>query len=140
MKSEDQTYAGSYARCAFYRPETRFGKYTSSAVCGSTNFQKIACRCEVLLAKSTIDKVASSCDVKVANIIAVHNVPSTYHVPALLEDQDLLPSITKLLRLDLLEKTPQQTANGAKIWKDWKALTAPRSENCKTVTITLVGK
>lgn len=92
------------------------------------------------LAKSTIDKVVSSCNVKVANIIAVHNVPSTYHVPALLEDQGLLPSITKLLRLDLLEKTPQQTANGAKIWKDWKALTAPRSESCKSVTIALVGK
>ncbi|OBT65427.1 hypothetical protein VE03_06043 [Pseudogymnoascus sp. 23342-1-I1] len=58
----------------------------------------------------------------VDNIIAVHNVPSTYHVPALLEDQGLIPSITKLLRLDLLEKTPQQTANGAKIWTDWKAL------------------
>lgn len=92
------------------------------------------------LVKSTIDKVASSCDVKVANIIAVHNVPSTYHVPALLEDQGLLPSITKLLRLDLLEKSPQQTANGAKIWKDWKALTAPRSESSKSVTIALVGK
>lgn len=92
------------------------------------------------LAKSTIDKVASSCNVKVANIIAVHYVPSTYHVPALLEDQSLLPSITKLLRLDLLEKTPQQTANGAKIWRDWKALTAPRSESCKSVTIALVGK
>ncbi|KFY85104.1 hypothetical protein V500_08710 [Pseudogymnoascus sp. VKM F-4518 (FW-2643)] len=100
----------------------------------------IACRCEVPLAKPTIDKVASSCNVKVANIIAVHNVPSTYHVPALLEDQGLLPSITKLLRLDLLEKTPQQTANGAKIWRDWKALTAPRSESCKSVTIALVGK
>ncbi|OBT83898.1 hypothetical protein VE02_08408 [Pseudogymnoascus sp. 03VT05] len=100
----------------------------------------IACRCQVPLAKSTIDKVASSCDVKVANIIAVHNVPSTYHVPALLEDQGLLPSITKLLRLDLLEKTPQQTAKGAKIWKDWKALTAPRIEDCKSVTIVLVGK
>lgn len=48
--------------------------------------------------------------------------------------------ITKLLRLDLLEKTPQQTANGAKIWKDWKALTASRSEGCKSVTIALVGK
>ncbi|KFX87810.1 hypothetical protein V490_08010 [Pseudogymnoascus sp. VKM F-3557] len=100
----------------------------------------LACRCEVPLAKSTIDKVASSCNVKVANIIAVHNVPSTYHVPALLEEQGLIPSITKLLRLDLLEKTPQQTANGAEIWRDWKALTSPRSGSCKSVTIALVGK
>ncbi|KFY05191.1 hypothetical protein O988_00196 [Pseudogymnoascus sp. VKM F-3808] len=100
----------------------------------------LACRCEMPLAKSTIDKVASSCNVKVANIIAVHNVPSTYHVPALLEEQGLIPSITKLLRLDLLEKTPQQTANGAKIWRDWKALTSPRSGSCKSVTIALVGK
>ncbi|OBT54061.1 hypothetical protein VE04_06798 [Pseudogymnoascus sp. 24MN13] len=82
----------------------------------STGLKPDLCPSQVPLAKSTIDKVASSCDVKVANIIAVHNVPSTYHVPALLEDQGLLLSITKLLRLNL-EKTPQQTANGAKYGK-----------------------
>jgi CTP synthase len=94
----------------------------------------------VQLEKSTIDKVASSCDVEPAKIIAVHNVASTYHVPALLESQGLLNSIFNLLRLDLLAKTPQQTRNGANMWRDWKILTAPRDDSCKSVTIALVGK
>jgi CTP synthase len=94
----------------------------------------------VPLAKSTIQKVASSCNVKPAEIIAVHNVPSTYHVPALLEDQGLLPSISKLLRFDLLTKSTQSTANGVDMWKEWKSLTAPRTDTCKSVTIALVGK
>ncbi|PQE03539.1 CTP synthase protein [Rutstroemia sp. NJR-2017a BVV2] len=100
----------------------------------------IACRCEVPLAKSTIQKVASSCNVKPAEIIAVHNVPSTYHVPALLEDQGLLPSISKLFRFDLLTKSTQSTSHGVDMWKDWKSLTAPRTDACKSVTIALVGK
>jgi CTP synthase len=111
-----------------------------SDIFGSTNLLKIACRCEVPLAKSTINKVTSSCDVEVANIIAVHNVPSTYHVPALLEDQGLLPSISKLLRLDLLVKAPQLISNGANLWTNWKGLTAPRKVSCRSVTIALVGK
>lgn len=106
----------------------------------SSNLIKIACRCEVPLAKSTIQKVASSCNVKPADIIAVHNVPSTYHVPALLEEQGLLPSISKLLRLDLLETLPQRATNGANMWMDWMSLTAPRNDACKSVTIALVGK
>ncbi|KAJ5566803.1 P-loop containing nucleoside triphosphate hydrolase [Penicillium sp. DV-2018c] len=100
----------------------------------------IACRCEVPLAKSTIDKVASSCNVQPAEIIAVHNVPSTYLVPALLEDQGLLPSISKVLHLDLLVKPPQLTDKGANMWRDWKALTASRNGSCRSVTIALVGK
>lgn len=114
--------------------------YFSSRNFGSTNLRKIACRCEVPLAKSTIDKVASSCNVHPAEIIAVHNVPSTYLVPALLEDQGLLSSISKVLRLDLLAKTPQLTANGAGMWRDWKALTASRNGSDRSVTIALVGK
>lgn len=75
-----------------------------------------------------------------AKIIAVHNVASTYYVPALLKEQGLLPSISKLLRLDLLAKTPQQTTIGANMWRDWKILTAPRDDSWKSVTIALVGK
>jgi CTP synthase len=33
-------------------------------------------------------------------VIAVHNVPSTYHVPLLLEKQGLVSTIRDLLKLD----------------------------------------
>lgn len=75
-----------------------------------------------------------------AEIIAVHNVPSTYLVPGLLKDQDLLLSISKLLRLELLVKNPQLVENGTNIWKAWKALTATQNGSCQSVTIALVGK
>ncbi|KAJ5484653.1 P-loop containing nucleoside triphosphate hydrolase [Penicillium expansum] len=100
----------------------------------------IACRCEVPLAKSTIDKVASSCNVQPAEIIAVHNVPSTYLVPALLEDQGLPRSISKVLRLDLLAKPPKLVEIGLGMWRDWKALTSSQNISSQSVTIALVGK
>ncbi|RDW73407.1 CTP synthase [Coleophoma cylindrospora] len=100
----------------------------------------IACRCEVRLEKSTIDKVAASCDVEPADIIAVHNVKSTYYVPALLEEQGLLGSLSKPLQLNLLAITPEQALKGANMWKDWKTLTTPTSDISETVTIALVGK
>ncbi|EPE28006.1 P-loop containing nucleoside triphosphate hydrolase [Glarea lozoyensis ATCC 20868] len=100
----------------------------------------IACRCEVPLKKSTLDKVASSCDVEPTKIIAVHDVASTYLVPALLEEQGLLASISKLLRFDLIVKTPQQNEIGANMWRNWKILTSPQGGSRKSVTIALVGK
>ncbi|KAH7382061.1 CTP synthase [Cadophora sp. MPI-SDFR-AT-0126] len=100
----------------------------------------IACRCEVRLDDSTIEKVASSCNVERAQILAVHNVASTYLVPALLEDQGLVRSLSRLLRLDDHPKSLQDTVNGASMWENWKMLTAPRDDSCGTVTIVLVGK
>jgi CTP synthase len=94
----------------------------------------------VQLEGSTLDKAASSCDVELAKIIAVHNVASTYLVPALLEEQSLLPSISKLLHLELLAKTSQQNADGANMWRNWKILTTPRDDSRKSVTIAFVGK
>ncbi len=104
------------------------------------NKDKIACRCEKPLANSIISKVATSCDVETDEIIVVHNVPSTYLVPALLESQGLLPSISKILRLDAITKSPDLTTKGAKMWADWKALTTSRDSFCATVTVALVGK
>ncbi|KAL3421924.1 CTP synthase [Phlyctema vagabunda] len=100
----------------------------------------LACRCEVPLERSTIEKVASSCDISSTDILAVHNVRSTYHVPALLEEQGLLASISKPLRLDLVIRSPEQTLHGINMWEEWKHLTAPQLDITQTVNIALVGK
>lgn len=91
------------------------------------------------LQKSTIEKVSSSCNVDRSKIIAVHNVASTYLVPALLEEQGLLPSLSRLLLLDDQHRS-LDIANGSSMWHNWNILTAPRDDSCGSVTIALVGK
>ncbi|RDW59643.1 putative CTP synthase [Coleophoma cylindrospora] len=100
----------------------------------------IACRCDVPLERSTIDKVAMFCQVEPEHIIAVHNVSSTYHVPLLLEQQGLISTIRSILNLDAVEKIPKLVAKGEKTWNEWKALTTAQDRLFDTVTIALVGK
>ncbi|TVY54780.1 CTP synthase [Lachnellula cervina] len=100
----------------------------------------IACRCDVPLEKSTIDKIAMFCQVESEQVLAVHNVLTTYHVPLLLEKQGLVKSLTSMLNLDAIPRARSLVDRGARTWTEWKNLTASQERLFETVTITLVGK
>ncbi|KAH9219515.1 CTP synthase [Leptodontidium sp. 2 PMI_412] len=99
----------------------------------------IACRCKDKLMTSTIEKVAMFCQVETEQVVAVHDVPSTYHVPLVLEKQDLIASLTKILNLDQLESPSKLRLRGATTWEMWKTSTSIQ-ESQQLVTIALVGK
>lgn len=100
----------------------------------------IACRCQEPLTKNTINKIGLFCDVSNEQVIAVHDVNSTYHVPLLLDNQHIIQLLTETLKLDGLTVPPSLFEKGQQIWKDWKALTLAQDRLFDTVTIALVGK
>ena len=80
------------------------------------------------------------CQVEPEQVVAVHDVSSTYHVPLLLEQQGLVALLTKILRLDALTIAPSLTKRGTATWTAWKALTSSPDHHFPDVTIALVGK
>jgi CTP synthase len=103
-------------------------------------FGQIACRCDVPLEKATTNKIAMFCQVEPEQVIAVHNVSSTYHVPLLLEKQGLIPTIKDILKLDLVPKAPALVSRGQATWHEWKTLTTGQERFYESVSIALVGK
>ncbi|PYH82317.1 CTP synthase [Aspergillus uvarum CBS 121591] len=100
----------------------------------------IACRCEQPLEASTIQKIANMCSVEQHQVIAVHNVTTTYHVPLLLEKQKLINTITQMLDLTPIQPTPERIERGSRMWKDWVDLAQGQDFLHDPVTIALVGK
>ena len=84
---------------------------------------KIACRCEHPLLTSTMEKVSMFCHVTPKQVMGVHNVSSTYHVPLLLKDQGLLEFLRKRLDLASLSVPPAMKASGDQLMGRWKSLT-----------------
>jgi len=83
----------------------------------------IACRCSEPLEQSLIEKLTMFCHVGPGQVIGVHDVSSTYHVPLLLRKQNLIEYFTKRLGLDAIKITPKQKAEGALRWDRWTNLT-----------------
>ncbi|KAI5846480.1 CTP synthase [Morchella snyderi] len=100
----------------------------------------IACRCQQPLTKSTIKKIALFCDVSDQQVLAVHDVNSTYHVPLLLDNQDLIGLLSETLQLNKIEILPALLEKGQKTWKNWKQLTLAQDRLFDQVNIALVGK
>ncbi|KAK2879539.1 CTP synthase ura7 [Arthroderma sp. PD_2] len=100
----------------------------------------IACRCERALDKTTTDKIAMFCQVEPEQVIGVHDVASTYHVPLLLEQQGFLGQLRDILKIDDLTIPQAFIDKGQKTWKQWKALTTSQEHVYSTVNIALVGK
>jgi len=100
----------------------------------------IACRCERPLDRATTDKIAMFCQVEPEQVIGVHNVSSTYHVPLLLEKQGFLHVLSDLLKIQSVEIPQSLVAKGQSTWKQWKALTTSQEHVFDTVEIALVGK
>ncbi|MCJ1456500.1 CTP synthase ura7 [Mycoblastus sanguinarius] len=97
----------------------------------------IACRCEQPLEKSTTEKIAFHCEVEPDQVLAVHNVSSTYHVPLLLEQQGLKNQLRDILRLDKLTQSPSLIKKGNQIWHAWTSLTSSQDHAYQSVTIAL---
>ncbi len=104
-----------------------------------TDTLKIACRCRDKLHPSSIEKVAMFCHVEKKQVIAVHDVSSTYHVPMVLKGQGLIEPFTKILKIDMSNICPSLKYKGADLWGEWKSSTALHDYR-ETVTIALVGK
>ena len=90
--------------------------------------------------EATTDKIARWCQVQPEEVLAVHDVSSTYHVPLLLESQGLISLLRNILRLDEYNISPSLLTKGAHIWDAWKTLTSSQEHLYETVTIVLVGK
>jgi len=80
------------------------------------------------------------CQVETEQVIAVHNVTTTYHVPLLLEKQNLVATISNILNLDAIPKSQTLIDRGQRTWTEWKKLTTAQERLFETVTIVLVGK
>lgn len=80
------------------------------------------------------------CQMEPNQVIAVHDVSTTYHVPLLLENQDLLATISRLLQLDSIQKPAERVQQGKLIWKQWVGLATSQDHVFETVSIALVGK
>lgn len=100
----------------------------------------IACRCERPLEPGTIDKIARFCQVRNENVLAVHDMPSTYQVPLLLKEQDLDSLMTEALDLDKVSISAALKTKGSSIWENWQRLALGLQHVYDTVQIALVGK
>lgn len=80
------------------------------------------------------------CQVEHDQVIAVHDVTTTYHVPLLLEQQNFTNTITKILDLQAIPKPPELVQKGGLMWKDWVKLAKDQDHNLESVSIALVGK
>ncbi|ETN39897.1 CTP synthase [Cyphellophora europaea CBS 101466] len=103
----------------------------------------IACRCQVPLEEATTSKIAMFCQVEQEQVIAVHDVNSTYHVPLLLEKQGLVGQLRSFFNLgDNYKISPTLVTKGQSTWQEWKNLTVSQDRflESEKVTIALVGK
>jgi CTP synthase len=80
------------------------------------------------------------CQVEPEQVIAVHNVSSTYHVPLLLEKQGLITTIRDILKLDDIPKSKALIDRGQRTWTEWNRLTSQQERLFDSVSIVLVGK
>ncbi|KAK3114943.1 CTP synthase ura7 [Teratosphaeriaceae sp. CCFEE 6253] len=100
----------------------------------------IACRCEKPLEQATIDKIARFCQVRNPQVLAVRDMPSTYQVPILLAEQNLIPLMTSALQLERVTISPALQDKGQHTWATWRSLTLGLEHLHETVEIVLVGK
>lgn len=100
----------------------------------------IACRCQERLEPSTIEKIGMFCHVGPNQVIAVHDVNSTYHVPLLLKEQKMMNYLSKKLCLDDIKLTKPAISKGTSLLNSWQKLTSSHDKSFETVTIALVGK
>jgi CTP synthase len=70
-----------------------------------------------------MEKVSMFCHVTPKQVLGVHNVSSTYHVPLLLREQGLLDFFRKRLDLGDIKITPEMKQKGETLMGRWRALT-----------------
>jgi len=92
----------------------------------------IMCRSNVPIFSNIKDKISNFCHVPPEQVIGVHDVPTIYHVPGLLEDQKVSQYILK--RLNLEAKSPHALLH------QWRKLADKNDRIQNKVKITMVGK
>lgn len=100
----------------------------------------LACRCELPLLPATIDKVAMFCHVSPKQVLGVHNVSSTYHVPLLLREQGLVDFLKQRLNLGAVKVSPKLKDAGESLMARWRDMTLNSERLFDSVDIVLVGK
>ncbi|CAL9729772.1 CTP synthase 1 [Monosporozyma unispora] len=100
----------------------------------------IACRCSEIMEKATIEKIAMFCHVGAEQVVNVHDVNSTYHVPLLLLEQKMIDYLHSRLHLHDITLTPDDVSKGENLLSKWKATTGNFDASMETVKIALVGK
>ncbi|KAL9050464.1 MAG: hypothetical protein Q9162_006611 [Coniocarpon cinnabarinum] len=100
----------------------------------------IACRCERKLEPATVNKIAHWCQVDLEQVLAVHDLASTYHVPLLLEQQGLITSLSAILSLSTMTIKSSHSERGKRMWREWRTLTNAQDRLFDKVSIALVGK
>ncbi|CCH61804.1 hypothetical protein TBLA_0F02650 [Henningerozyma blattae CBS 6284] len=100
----------------------------------------IACRCATQLEESTINKIAMFCHVGNDQVVNVHDVNSTYHIPLLLLEQKMMDYLSTRLRLSDIKLTNEDKHRGSILLSKWKNMTGNFDESMETVKIALVGK
>lgn len=100
----------------------------------------IACRCSDKLESSTTEKISMFCHVGPNQVIAVHDLNSTYHVPLLLLEQKMVEFLKTRLDLNSIKLTEESKLRGQDLLNRWKALTVSFDRSFETVKIALVGK
>lgn len=80
------------------------------------------------------------CQVEQKQVIAVHNVSTTYHVPLLLDKQNLLSTLGDLLDLQSIKAPAARIEQGGHMWKKWTDLAQSQDHTHETVSIALIGK
>ncbi|AAS54171.1 AGL320Cp [Eremothecium gossypii ATCC 10895] len=100
----------------------------------------IACRCSEELDKPTIEKIAMFCHVGPEQVVNVHDVASTYHVPLLLLEQRMIDYLGQRLKLSDIKLGAEDKERGARLLDRWRHLTTAIDESFEVVQIALVGK
>lgn len=63
------------------------------------------------------------CHVHSEQVVGVHDVSSVYHVPLLLQSQNIVGFLKKRLNLASIQLTPQMQERGTQLERRWKGLT-----------------
>lgn len=100
----------------------------------------IACRCAEPLGKATVDKISMFCHVGPDQVLGVHDVNSTYHVPIMLSQHKLMKFFTRRLNLEYIQPSDADREKGRKLFQEWTKLTVDHDHSHESVTIALVGK
>ena len=99
----------------------------------------IACRSSRPLEAVVREKISMFCHVPPENVISVHDCESTYHVPVLLEQQNLLRFIHQRLNLQSIAGHYELSSRYWHDWLGWLGRYQSGAEQ-KTVVIGVVGK
>lgn len=93
----------------------------------------IFCRCTQVLQESTKQKISSFCHVPVTNVLSVHDVNNVYHVPGLLESQQLHTILLKSLKIARANDVVPDLV-------DWNRMANAVDNAEHPITIALIGK